>query len=50
MWYGGYGGYGCGEFGWHSLLFFLLVIATIFVFIGCDGRRGRGADAEGEAV
>jgi hypothetical protein len=32
--YGGYGGYGFG-IGLRRLLIFLLVIATIFVFIGC---------------
>jgi phage shock protein PspC (stress-responsive transcriptional regulator) len=32
----GYGGY----FGWHRLLIFLLVIATIFVFAGGIGYKG----------
>jgi hypothetical protein len=31
----GYGGYGYGYIGFRRLLIFLLVIATIFVFIGC---------------
>lgn len=29
----GYGG-GYGLYGWHRLLIFILVIATIFVFVG----------------
>jgi hypothetical protein len=36
MGYGGYGGFG-GGFGWRQLLIFLLVIATIFVFVGGFG-------------
>lgn len=50
MWYGGYGGgYGCGDNGWHSLLVFLLVIATIFVFVGYEGgRRYKCADGEAD--
>jgi hypothetical protein len=34
------GGFSGGFFGWHRLLIFLLVIATIFVF--ATGGIGRG--------
>ncbi len=36
----GFGFGGGGFFGWHRLLIFLLVIATIFVFAGGIGFRG----------
>lgn len=45
MWYGN----GCGDNGWHSLLVFLLVIATIFVFVGYEGGGKRYRCADGEA-
>ncbi|WP_255724443.1 hypothetical protein [Shimazuella soli] len=37
----GFSGGGFGLFGWHRLLIFILVIATIFVFAGGFGFGGR---------